>query len=468
MKTSLAILLLALVIPFTLSAQPILYEEHFSDSVMALTWQSGYEDSLGVPGNSMQVDFDPGNPSGDGYIGKVGNNLSGGNVGLTYAGDISLNDYTLTAYVYTVVTPGSSGPYNSLVFRYNTELGTVNNHYYYQFDADFDSNQRLRFRKRVGDLPVVIRDWTAAQIPGGVPTVSGWHQMSVRLQGNQFWFYWDGIELPDCPITDAAGTQISNGYFGIYVFNMLNPNEYTKVDDIVVTGNVVDITLTPYGAPIQIPAGGGTFNYNILVANGGTAPVTFDGWIMVQLPSSAWYGPVLGPVELTLPAGMSLARDRTQAVPGSAPAGIYTYRAYVGLYPAKWDSSSFTFSKTGVGGWGVGSGGWENTGEEFVGGTRTVASGPTGRGEMRPTVSPNPFNPATAISYELPEAGYVKLEVFDVDGRAVGGGSTPALHWYSAGSHEITFDGSGLPSGVYYYRLTAGANVASGKMVLMK
>ncbi|MCX6640364.1 MAG: T9SS type A sorting domain-containing protein [bacterium] len=74
--------------------------------------------------------------------------------------------------------------------------------------------------------------------------------------------------------------------------------------------------------------------------------------------------------------------------------------------------------------------------------------------------------------------------MFDVNGRAVGAhgmrpivggvGSQGARRaplqktWYSAGSHELSFDGSGLPSGVYIYRLTAGENIANGKMVLLK
>ncbi len=86
------------------------------------------------------------------------------------------------------------------------------------------------------------------------------------------------------------------------------------------------------------------------------------------------------------------------------------------------------------------------------------------------TSFPNPFNPTTAIRFTLPEASAVRLEVFDVNGSNVWAhGCAPwSGSLYSAGSHEFTFDGSGLPSGVYYYRLTAGANVASGKMVLMK
>ncbi len=78
---------------------------------------------------------------------------------------------------------------------------------------------------------------------------------------------------------------------------------------------------------------------------------------------------------------------------------------------------------------------------------------------------PNPFNPTTTISYKLQAASCVSLKVYDAAGSLVAelvGGRR------EVGSHEITFDGSGLPSGVYYYRLTAGTDVASGKMVLMK
>ncbi len=243
------------------------------------------------------------------------------------------------------------------------------------------------------------------------------------------------------------------------------------------TPTTVSITLNPVNPPIVIPAAGGNFDFEATLTNSGTSPQAFDAWIMVQLPNQSWYGPVLGPLELTLAPGSSLVRQRTQNVPGSAPAGEYWYEGRVGDYPsAIWDTSGFAFTKQGSGIWNSGFDDWMNTGEEFFERTRSGASTPSGsRATPTTVIFPNPFNPTTVINFELPEAGYVKLEVFDVSGRAVGGGShlrvladTPALHWYSAGSHEITFDGSGLPSGVYYYRLTAGTDVASGKMVLMK
>jgi len=78
---------------------------------------------------------------------------------------------------------------------------------------------------------------------------------------------------------------------------------------------------------------------------------------------------------------------------------------------------------------------------------------------------PNPFNPTTTISFALPTATTVNLTVYDLSGRQV---ATLVNGWRVAGTHEVTFDGSNLASGVYTYRLQAGDFIANGKMALMK
>jgi hypothetical protein len=78
---------------------------------------------------------------------------------------------------------------------------------------------------------------------------------------------------------------------------------------------------------------------------------------------------------------------------------------------------------------------------------------------------PNPFNPETEISFDLVENGLVNLAVYDLLGRNV---ATILDANLSAGHHRITFRSQDLPSGLYFYRLTAGEFVAQKKMVILK
>ena len=78
---------------------------------------------------------------------------------------------------------------------------------------------------------------------------------------------------------------------------------------------------------------------------------------------------------------------------------------------------------------------------------------------------PNPFTAQTTIRYRLPTATSVRLVVFDAMGRRV--------HAFTGerqapGTHTVVFDATGLPSGVYFYRLEAGAFQATGQMVRVR
>ncbi len=78
---------------------------------------------------------------------------------------------------------------------------------------------------------------------------------------------------------------------------------------------------------------------------------------------------------------------------------------------------------------------------------------------------PNPFNPTTEIRFELPASSMVNLTVYDTQGREVRRLLNEEL---GAGNHTATFEATGLPSGVYLYRLTAGAVTETGRMTLAK
>ncbi len=78
---------------------------------------------------------------------------------------------------------------------------------------------------------------------------------------------------------------------------------------------------------------------------------------------------------------------------------------------------------------------------------------------------PNPFNPVTQIRYGLPQAGPVRLDVFDLLGRRV---ATLVDGVQAAGRYEVSFDGSGLSDGVYLYRMASGTFVETRRMVLAR
>jgi len=78
---------------------------------------------------------------------------------------------------------------------------------------------------------------------------------------------------------------------------------------------------------------------------------------------------------------------------------------------------------------------------------------------------PNPFNPSTKINFTIPVNGQVSLKVYDILGKEV---MSLVNDIMSAGKHEITFNGSNLNSGTYFYRLQSGNFVETKKMLLVK
>jgi hypothetical protein len=78
---------------------------------------------------------------------------------------------------------------------------------------------------------------------------------------------------------------------------------------------------------------------------------------------------------------------------------------------------------------------------------------------------PNPLNPTTTISYDLPEAQEISLQVFDVTGRLV---ETLYNGYKEAGHWDVTWNAGNQTSGIYIYRLKVGDKHISRKMLLIK
>ncbi|HEX7571563.1 MAG TPA: T9SS type A sorting domain-containing protein, partial [Bacteroidota bacterium] len=78
---------------------------------------------------------------------------------------------------------------------------------------------------------------------------------------------------------------------------------------------------------------------------------------------------------------------------------------------------------------------------------------------------PNPFNPSTVIGFRMPAAGIVSLKVYNILGQEV---NTLMDGMQPAGNYSVRFEGAGLSTGVYFYRLQAGSFVQVRKMMLLK
>ncbi|MEP7145980.1 MAG: T9SS type A sorting domain-containing protein [bacterium] len=78
---------------------------------------------------------------------------------------------------------------------------------------------------------------------------------------------------------------------------------------------------------------------------------------------------------------------------------------------------------------------------------------------------PNPFNPSTQIFFNIPSEGFVRLNVFDISGKLI---STLVNEFKTAGKYDVIFRGSGLSSGVYFYRLSVNGVTSTKRMMMIK
>ena len=78
---------------------------------------------------------------------------------------------------------------------------------------------------------------------------------------------------------------------------------------------------------------------------------------------------------------------------------------------------------------------------------------------------PNPFNPTTNISYDIPAIGHVTISVYDILGKEV---AVLLNETKQAGSYTMSFNASHIPSGIYFYKLTAGNFTSQKKMVVLR
>lgn len=226
----------------------------------------------------------------------------------------------------------------------------------------------------------------------------------------------------------------------------------------------VTITLTPATFPIYLPPEGGTFDYNVEIANIGTGTANFQAWTEAHffMPDTMLFGPLLLR-NLSIGIGGMISRDMTQFVPAAAPDGSYFFIGKIGTFPlAIIDVDSFQFNKgiysdgTGepVMGWECA--GWDETPAEVVSAPEFFSL---------EAVFPNPFNIEANLSYTVGMAGDVSMKVYDVNGRLI---AEIVSGYHPAGRYNARWNAGKASSGVYFFQITSSEGVSVQKGILLK
>lgn len=215
-----------------------------------------------------------------------------------------------------------------------------------------------------------------------------------------------------------------------------------------------DVHMDPDNYPVEVPPGG-TFGLTGFLGNPSDQPTLVDVWGGVIYNGSFYE--LWNFLDIPLNAGQYRSTHVDQSVPGYAPMGTYQYAAYCGDWPDEvCDSVSFPFT--------VIEGRITNGADDWdFNGTFFEEDIPAGYSSLN--AYPNPFNAATTISFDLQTAGDVFLDIYNLMGQRV---ASLVNGYREAGAYEVKWDAFDIPSGVYFYKLTAGGKSITKRMTLLK
>ncbi len=250
----------------------------------------------------------------------------------------------------------------------------------------------------------------------------------------------------------------------------------------------LQLTLNPYDPYLQVPPIGGPVYFHVSLHNITSSPVDTDVWAAAV--TSGGNRVPLQHLNVHLNPFQTLTRAWVVVnVPGTAPAGTYTYQALAGEHPSLiLAGDSFNFTKLpGISspygptdaakdlispeGWTLT--GWDSTNQPPDGANDNASTAENGLTvsdnlptEFAVAAYPNPFNERATITLSLPESGEVTAQIYDITGRRV---ATLMNGSAAAGVHRLEWDANGLASGVYYLRVQSGdRETAIRKLALVR
>ncbi|MCP4631552.1 MAG: T9SS type A sorting domain-containing protein, partial [candidate division Zixibacteria bacterium] len=308
---------------------------------------------------------------------------------------------------------------------------------------------------------VELHDVEVIQGPNGynvcqVQDASGdWCQID-----DESWKYGDPSIKPD-PQPDSG--MVYTKIIGILHYNY---GEYTIMprdkDDYYPAAPAIEIGVTHDGGTEQA---GHRMWYEGSLTNTSANPITTDVWVMIGYNGGTQEsGPWSNWLSITVAGNTTDVWPNVyQWIPRYVPAGDYSLIARCGDYGTlnHVSEASFDFSVLAYLGGSSPDYGWEYSsgwGDDVP--ENMIPTEFALRGNY-----PNPFNAETNIVFDLPTAGHVSLDVYNLMGQKVASIVNSEMQ---AGFHSVNWDASAISSGIYFYKLTAGDKVATKKMQLLK
>jgi hypothetical protein len=282
-----------------------------------------------------------------------------------------------------------------------------------------------------------------------------------------------GVTLSDSTVTDSlalvAGKLSLNGQsIGARGASTAQPTSY-----IVTENGGVMFAHTMNNAPTFFPVGTPESYAPVWIANTGTADqYTVSVQSDTTLPESGARVKVKWQIGESTPGGsnltvrfgwMSSLESSLFAAARATNATIFTFadttEAGIGTYTTQFSTEPYSVTRGGI----------AAVGTFAVGKFGAITS--VGVDELLPEEFalfqnyPNPFNPSTTIRYNISQTAMVSLKVYDILGKEI---ATVVSTMQEPGRYAISFDASGLSSGMYFYSLRAGSYVSTKKLLLTK
>jgi len=228
----------------------------------------------------------------------------------------------------------------------------------------------------------------------------------------------------------------------------------------------IAITLSPT-SPTNLPAGGGTLSFDVNVTSNLNATVyQLDFWTQICLPNGAFYPQVQFLTAFIHTPFFTFTGSLSQNIPAMAPSGQYEMWGMIGYDPGHHVTTGgyFTFTKSPGIIEGYGTDNWESVALQGFEEKSDLIRIPDLFDLV--SISPNPFNSNTTISVSLPQSAELSVIVYNVTGQQV---AELASDQFSTGNHILTFDASGLASGIYFvHAAMQGEQGVIQKVVLVR